>query len=169
MKKKGVLNNLLFFMGYHNDEEYEDDYDEMDEETTETNNSSDSPYDDISLRLQQQQDRFSNIGNSNVVSINSPGINKGQKVRSYCPSEFNESVKIVDALKKEELVILNIEPLDKELSHKIFDFCSGALYALDGKIQKVSRGIFILAPNKIDLDGDIMDAFKGNDIFNFRK
>ena len=32
---------------------------------------------------------------------------------------------------------------------------SGAVYVLDGSIQKVSKAIFILAPNNVDIDANI--------------
>lgn len=88
----------------------------------------------------------------NVVSMN-----KGSqmKVVLYQPKEFDDTKTIVDSLKSRRPVIINIEDIDTELARKIFDFCSGALYALDGHIQKISRGIFILAPNNVDVAGDV--------------
>ncbi|MPM44226.1 Cell division protein SepF [bioreactor metagenome] len=32
---------------------------------------------------------------------------------------------------------------------------NGAVYVLDGTIQKVSKAIFILAPNNVDIDASI--------------
>jgi len=42
---------------------------------------------------------------------------------------------------------------------------SGAIYALDGTIQKVSRSIFVLVPSNIDIVGNIPDDFKGKSFY----
>ncbi|MBN2897200.1 MAG: cell division protein SepF [Clostridia bacterium] len=89
---------------------------------------------------------------NNVVNIHK---NNQMKVVLYQPKEFDDTKTIVDSLKSRKPVIINIEDIDTELARKIFDFCSGALYALDGHIQKISRGIFILAPNNVDVSGDV--------------
>lgn len=89
---------------------------------------------------------------NNVVNIHK---NNQMKVVLYQPKEFDDTKTIVDSLKSRRPVIINIEDIDAELARKIFDFCSGALYALDGHIQKISRGIFILAPNNVDVAGDV--------------
>jgi len=91
------------------------------------------------------------------------------KVMIYQPKDFNDSKVVVDNLKNSKPVILNIENLETELARKIFDFCSGALYALDGHIQQISRGIFILAPPNVDVSGDVKNELKNKGIFNFNK
>lgn len=94
----------------------------------------------------------SNNASNNVVNIHK---SNQMKVVLYQPKEFDDTKTIVDSLKSRRPVIINIEDIDTELARKIFDFCSGALYALDGHIQKISRGIFILAPNNVDVAGDV--------------
>lgn len=91
--------------------------------------------------------------------------NYDMEVVLYQPKEFEDSKTIVDSLKSKKPVIINIEDLDQELGKKIFDFCSGALYALDGHIQKISRGIFILAPYNVEIGGDVKNVLEGKGIF----
>jgi cell division inhibitor SepF len=88
-----------------------------------------------------------------ILNIHS---NSQLNVVLYNPKSFEESTSIVDTLKSRRPVVMNIADLDKELGRKIFDFCSGALYAIDGHIQQVSKGIFVLAPQNVDITGDIM-------------
>lgn len=88
-----------------------------------------------------------------ILNIHS---NATMNVVLFHPKNFEESTNIVDTLKTRRPVIMNISELDKELGRKIFDFCSGALYALDGHIQQVAKGIFILAPQNVDITGDVM-------------
>lgn len=69
------------------------------------------------------------------------------------PLSYEESPKIVDDLRANKSIVLNFEQLDLDVKRQIFDFVSGALYALDGNIQKVNKDIFILAPENVAIDG----------------
>jgi cell division inhibitor SepF len=73
------------------------------------------------------------------------------------PRSFEECPKLVDSLKGKRPVIINLERLDVEVAKKIFDFLSGATYALDGRVQKVANNIFIFAPANVDIAGGIRE------------
>ncbi len=81
------------------------------------------------------------------------------------PKSFDECPKIVDNLKNKKPIILNLEKLDSDLARKIFDFISGAVYALDGNVQKVANNIFLFAPENVDISGNI-ESFLPKDEFN---
>lgn len=101
-----------------------------------------------------------------IVSIHT---SQQMKVVIYEPIEFEEAPDIVDNLKNRKPVIINLQKLDQELAKKIFDFLNGAIYALDGQIQKVSKGIFILAPNNIDVSGNFKEELSNKGIFPWQK
>ncbi|MCT4565083.1 MAG: cell division protein SepF [Maledivibacter sp.] len=101
-----------------------------------------------------------------IVSIHT---SQQMKVVIYEPIDFEEAPDIVDNLKNRKPVIINLEKLDQELAKKIFDFLNGAIYALDGQIQKVSKGIFILAPNNIDVSGNFREELSNKGIFPWNK
>lgn len=67
------------------------------------------------------------------------------------PRGFDESPRLVDNLKARKPVIINLEKLESDAARKIFDFLSGATYALNGNVQKVSNNIFIFAPENVDV------------------
>lgn len=69
------------------------------------------------------------------------------------PKTFEECPKLVNSLKSRRPVIINLESLDVQLAKKIFDFLSGATYALNGTVQKVANNIFIFAPENVDIAG----------------
>lgn len=69
------------------------------------------------------------------------------------PLSYEEAPNIVDDLRDYKSIVLNFEQLDIDVKREIFDFVNGALYALDGKIQKVNKDIFILAPKNVEIDG----------------
>ncbi len=102
------------------------------------------------------------INDSRVLSFHS----KNQmKLILLEPKSFDECPKIVDNLKSRKPVILNLEKMDSDLARKIFDFISGAVYALDGNVQKVANNIFLFAPENVDISGNI-ENFLSKDQFN---
>lgn len=67
------------------------------------------------------------------------------------PKSFEECTKLVDNLKSRKPVIINLERVETELAKKMFDFMSGATYALNGNVQRVTANIFIFAPANVDI------------------
>jgi cell division inhibitor SepF len=57
----------------------------------------------------------------------------------------------VDNLKAKKPVIINLENLETDTARKIFDFLSGATYALNGNVQKVANNIFVFVPENVDV------------------
>ena len=69
------------------------------------------------------------------------------------PKSFEECPKLVDSLKSHKPIIINLEHLSTDVARKIFDFLSGATYALDGNVQKIASNIFVFAPENVDIAG----------------
>ena len=65
------------------------------------------------------------------------------------PRNFEECKTLVDNLKSKKPIIINLEKLETEIAKKIFDFLSGATYALEGTVTKVTNNIFIFAPKNV--------------------
>jgi len=75
------------------------------------------------------------------------------------PADFDEASEIADHLKARKPVVINLESVDREVARKFIDFMSGAVYALDGTMQKVSAGIFLIAPNNVGIMADAKEEF----------
>lgn len=161
------MDRVKFFMGlgpYDEDDEYgEDDLEEADSPYSQPTASTLYP----ASKDVMSQATTATPNPNKIVNFNKPQAASNMKVVCIEPKTFDDSRSIVDHLKAQKPVILNIEPIDHELARKIFDFCSGALYALDGHIQQVSRGIFVLAPKNIDVSGDVKTELQNKGIFNF--
>jgi len=84
----------------------------------------------------------------NIVSINS---GKNLKVIVCEPERFEEAQALVDHLKNRKQVILNFEATPPEVSQKIIDFISGAVYSLDGQSQQLGKNIFLFAPSSVEI------------------
>lgn len=141
-----LIDKVKYFMGL-------DDYPELEEDTGD--------------KTVEDEDRMPYNGKKNkIVNIHTT---TQMKVVIYEPTDFEEAPSIVDNLKNRKPVIINLENLEQELAKKIFDFLNGAVYALDGNIQKVSKGIFILAPNNVDISGNFKEELRNKGLFPWQK
>jgi len=77
------------------------------------------------------------------------------------PAGFDESPRLVDSLKAKKPVIINLENLETDVARKIFDFLSGATYALNGNVQKVANNIFVFAPENVDVSYNMNQKASG--------
>lgn len=88
------------------------------------------------------------------------------KVVVIQPTSYNDSQDIADHLKSKKPVVVNLERLDRDDARKMVDFLSGAVYALDGSMQKVANGILLLAPYNVGIMGDFSSELKSNGVFD---
>lgn len=146
-----TMDKLKKIFGFADEYEYED-YDDEDygEEIRETE-SVDTPETTHSSFFKKQNKVKTNPDENMVITVHEP-------------LSYDESPLIVDDLRDYKAVVLNFEQLDLEVKRQIFDFVSGALYALDGKMQKVNKDIFILAPYNVAIDG-LKEQLKDNGMF----
>ena len=86
-------------------------------------------------------------------SVPMPNV-AAMKMIVYHPVSYEDAQNIIDNLKARKPVIVNMEELDVATAQRILDFISGAIYALNGTIAKISRGIFVVAPTNYDVIGN---------------
>ncbi len=87
--------------------------------------------------------------------VGMPGMQQVKVVISQ-PSTFEQSEEICEHLKEKKSVILNLEYVNKDVARRIIDFVSGATYALDGNMQKISNAIFLVAPFNYEITNEVM-------------
>lgn len=89
------------------------------------------------------------------------------KVVILQPENFEDAQEICDSLKSKKPVVVNLEEMDVETARRVIDFLSGSVYALDGNIQKVSNGIFLVAPYNVDIMGNFRDELRSKGVLPF--
>ncbi|MBQ9273066.1 MAG: cell division protein SepF [Mogibacterium sp.] len=67
------------------------------------------------------------------------------------PKNIDECRKLIDNLKANKPVIINLEKVETDLARKMFDFMSGATYALSGNIQRINQNIYLFAPHNVNI------------------
>lgn len=107
--------------------------------------------------------------NAGVVNLGQ-AVNSGQiKVAIFEPVSFDEDAPaIVDALKSKKVCVVNLENMAKtEEARAIFNFLNGAIYSMEGTMKKISKGIFILAPDNADIDGNLKKELESKGLFRW--
>ena len=89
------------------------------------------------------------------------------KVVVVQPVTFEDSKEIADHLKTKKPIVVNLENIDRDVAKQIIDFLSGAVYALDGNIQRISNGIFLIVPYNMGIMGDFKDELRNKVVFPF--
>ncbi|MBR0105131.1 MAG: cell division protein SepF [Firmicutes bacterium] len=91
--------------------------------------------------------------------------NNGQlQVFIASPDDYDKSQEISDYLKARRPVVVNLEKVEYPVAQRIMDFLSGTIYALEGSIQRVTNNIFVLAPDNIEISGDLLSEMKSGGI-----
>ena len=174
----GVFDKLIDVMHMPADDEpYDDDYEYEDEEEEEEERKplfsgrrrkdeeeeTDSPKPKPVVKAAPGNGSAAN--NSKITPMRNTRRTGGAGSMEVCvikPSTFEDTKEIAETLLTNRTVILNMEGIELALAQRIIDFVSGACYAIDGTLQKISSYIFILTPASVDISGDIqgiMEAF----------
>lgn len=62
------------------------------------------------------------------------------------PRRFDQAQEVADKFKDGQPVIMNLEGSDRDVARRLIDFASGICYALDGSMEKVATGVYLLKP-----------------------
>lgn len=140
-------------------DEYEDEYDDMEE------------YEDEIERETSRSSSNSNVTSfnrystkrpsSNIVNINT-SVQMG--VCMYNPKTLEEAAEVVMQIKDRNIVVVNLESVEYEISQRISDFLCGASYSLEGNIQLISDKIMIIAPVNVEMSGELKDKLQASGI-----
>lgn len=98
------------------------------------------------------------------LSIEESLDENGSKMILLEPRAYSEAQQIADYLKNRNTVVVNLKRVTPEQAKRIIDFLGGAIYAISGSIQKIGGGIFLCAPNNVNVQGQITDETVGKGI-----
>ena len=101
-----------------------------------------------------KEEGFYNVSTEQVANKTEMGSNK---MILFEPRAYSESTQITDYLKNRNTVVVNLKRVTPDQAKRIVDFLTGSLYAMNGSLQKLGGGIFLCAPNNVDIEGKITD------------
>lgn len=144
----GILGKFKDLVGIDDEFEEEEEYEEIHPSSKNTERRFSEP------RTSFQAPRPESHNDGKVIPMQNrtvSAITSAFKLVVIEPSGFEECPKLVDSLKSKKPIIINLERIESDTARKIFDFLSGATYALNGNVQKVANNIFVFAPENVDI------------------
>lgn len=134
----------------------------IDKVTNFLNGTDDEPETEEYFEKESKPEADFSLKKGKVVNINTT---TQLKVVVVTPESFDEAKDIAEHLKNKKPVVINLEGVEKDIARRIVDFLSGAVYSLDGNIQKISTGIFLIAPYNVGIMGDFKDELRNKGVF----
>ena len=120
-----------------------------DEQKTEYSSYQDNSVSSYSYNKDQYNMQSSSYSNS--YSSSGMGGYGSKNVVFYYPKSYSEVQKLIDFLKQGESEMLNLDNVSEDEAQRMLDFASGAVYALNGSVQRVSGNIFLLTPEGLNI------------------
>jgi len=80
---------------------------------------------------------------SAVRAVPAPPAGEPYTVR---PRRFDQAQEVADKFKDGLPVIMNLETAEREISRRLIDFASGLCYGMNGSMEKVATGVYLLKP-----------------------
>ncbi|MGX6962618.1 cell division protein SepF [Vagococcus xieshaowenii] len=81
-----------------------------------------------------------------------------KKVTIFEPRTYAEVQNIANAFFRNEIVIVKFNLVEESQARRIVDFLTGAVFALDGDIQRLDSEMFICTPSHLEVDSDTADS-----------
>lgn len=126
------------------DEEYEDDYDDVEEPQPASRATRKRDDSGVTVRgpVGQPQKNVKPLESATVEPV------------TLKPTSFGHCKEIGDRFKSGQPVIMNLISTDPEEARRIIDFASGVTFALNGSLERISRGVFRITPNGVRIPRD---------------
>ena len=168
----GLKRKLMEFFG----DDVEDDDDELEQSAAEENKEVESPKPQQPKPKPNFKEEKHNEVKKGIGSIFGVGKKKEESAKmtaemasatkvSYVsiirPKVFEDSRLIADAIKENKVVTFSLEFLEYEVGQRVIDFVSGAAYAMNAHLSKVTDKVLTSIP--VGIDYEDIDASLGED------
>ncbi len=103
-------------------------------------------------RSSKRGDNIVNMTESNFSGRSS------MRISIHEPLDYEtDAPSVINDILDKKVVVLNLEMVDADMRQRIFDFVSGAVYALDGTVERVTKGIFVISPRGVEVDSAVTE------------
>ena len=90
------------------------------------------------------------------------------EVSLFAPRAFGDVTEVADALRHRQVVIVNLQSVDRGLLQRIVDFVSGTTYTLDGRMQKLADGLYLVVPPGVAVNAaGLREQLGGDPAYDF--
>lgn len=170
----GLKRKLMEFFG----DDVEDDDDELEQSAAEENKEVESPKPQQpkpkpkpNFKEEKHNEEKKGIGSifgvgnkkeeSAKMTAEMASATKVSYVSIIRPKVFEDSRLIADAIKENKVVTFSLEFLEYEVGQRVIDFVSGAAYAMNAHLSKVTDKVLTSIP--VGIDYEDIDASLGED------
>lgn len=95
-------------------------------------------------------------------------VSRGEQEQQFASNGYNlvlvqaeyykDAQQIGIYLKEGKAVLLNLEKADSEVAKRIIDFLSGFVFCCDGKLERMSSTLLMVAPADVSISGNFYGA-----------
>ncbi|WP_236619173.1 cell division protein SepF [Acaryochloris sp. CCMEE 5410] len=68
------------------------------------------------------------------------------KIRVCCPKSFEDAEEAINAIKADDMLLVNLAALESKLAQRLTDYIAGSTFALSGERMEIGKGVFLFAP-----------------------
>ncbi|KRL84144.1 cell division protein SepF [Ligilactobacillus apodemi] len=86
-----------------------------------------------------------------------------KKIMLFEPRIFSDVKAIATRLLAGQAAVVNFQRIDDEQAHRVVDFLSGVVFAVDGEIQRIGEQIFLCTPHDFEVEGSLTDTMRSGD------
>ncbi|WP_220740151.1 cell division protein SepF [Leuconostoc miyukkimchii] len=87
---------------------------------------------------------------------------ESSKIALFEPKVYSDSRAIASQILGGEAVIVNFTQIDEAQAKRILDFLGGAIYAVNGEIERIGQSIFLVTPATFEISGTLTDNLEPN-------
>ena len=145
---------------YYDEDEYYEDYDDYDEDVKSEEDTSESYFNEVKEEEKPKrsyESSYTPAASSQTSKKANPvkrsyGSKSDMQVSIREPLTYEDSKAVLDDILEGKTVVLNLEMLEVDKKTQIFYFVSGGLYSVNGSISNVTKDIYVLVPEGVEIN-----------------
>jgi|AntRauTorcE11897_2_1112592.scaffolds.fasta_scaffold00001_357 cell division inhibitor SepF len=99
------------------------------------------------FNLHERDNQENKTINTNQINL----ANQSKNLAIFAPKTHQDIQKIIISLKATESCIVNLQNISESDSMRALDFFSGAVFALNGKINRIQGDLFLVTPKTVNI------------------
>lgn len=99
----------------------------------------------------------------NIMALHNEKRPLEKKIMLFEPRIFSDVRAIATKLLAGQAAVVNFQRIDDEQAHRVVDFLSGVVFAVDGEIQRIGEQIFLCTPHDFEVEGNLTDTMRNSD------
>ncbi len=110
---------------------------------------------DVNRAFEPEKDNNRQVMSLMSSKNNSTTVQREQKIMVFDPSVFSDVKNIGKMILNGRAVIVNFRKMDENQIHRVIDFLSGLIFAVNGDMQRIGEKIFLCTPKNFKIEGDL--------------